>query len=176
MKKGPILDKTKKTRKHHAWCSRNRQICRVTLKSISESLEPSKFVKTAAFNWFICSFFFCLLSKKKKRIVRWKQWSSTASTSNDLRPLYTLSDVKRISSLSDKRTLYYSVLIWEGAGWHGFHSSYSSLTIDLGNLLTGGVQQAYPVTTRNIFNYWVLKSGQKILKSMANLLNIINTN
>ena len=66
MKKGPILDKTKKTRKHHAWCSRNRQICRVTLKSISESLEPSKFVKTAAFNWFICSFFSVFWVKKKK--------------------------------------------------------------------------------------------------------------
>ena len=36
------------------------------LKSISESLEPRKFVKIAAFNRFICSFFPCLLSKKKK--------------------------------------------------------------------------------------------------------------
>ena len=37
------------------------------LKSISESLEPRKFVKIAAFNWFICFFFSCLLSKKKKK-------------------------------------------------------------------------------------------------------------
>ena len=157
-------------RQHHTWCSRNRQICSQELisKSISESLEPRKCVKIAAFNWFISLLLFSVFweKNKTKRIARWKQRSTKASTNNDLRPLHTLSDVKRISSVS--YNVPFTTICWyEKARASTGIARFSQLIFsadnwsDLGNL-TGGVQQAYHVTICNTFKYWALKSSQTI--------------